>query len=137
MESAWALHRAWPGADLVITPDGGHSAFDPPNTRPWSRLRTDFPATERSARSIAIFQFRPSPICMLDEVDAPLDEENVGRFADLMHALSKETQFLVVTHSKRMMQSADMIYGVTMQKPRISKVLSLWLGSHEPQRITA
>ncbi len=53
---------------------------------------------------VAIFQFQPSPFCALDEVDAALDETNVGRFADLLHSLSKDTQFLVVTHSKRMMQ---------------------------------
>jgi chromosome segregation protein len=86
---------------------------------------------------VAIFQFKPSPFCALDEVDAALDETNVGRFADLMFALSKETQFLVVTHSKRMMQSADMIYGVTMQDPGVSRVVSMRLGSREPQRATA
>jgi chromosome segregation protein len=86
---------------------------------------------------MGIFQFKPSPFCVLDEVDAPLDETNVGRFADLVHTLSKETQFLVVTHSKRMMQAADMIYGVTMQEPGVSKVVSVRLGSHEQHRATA
>jgi chromosome segregation protein len=86
---------------------------------------------------VGIFQFRPSPFCVLDEVDAPLDETNVGRFAELMHSLSKETQFLVVTHSKRMMQAADVIYGVTMQEPGVSKIVSVRLGHHEQQRATA
>jgi chromosome segregation protein len=86
---------------------------------------------------VAIFQFKPSPFCALDEVDAALDETNVGRFADLMRSLSRETQFLVVTHSKRMMQSADMIYGVTMQEPGVSKVVSVRLGGREQQRATA
>jgi chromosome segregation protein len=87
---------------------------------------------------VSIFQFKPSPFCALDEVDASLDETNVGRFADLMYALSKDTQFLVVTHSKRMMQSADMIYGVTMQEPGVSKVVSVRLGGgREQQRATA
>jgi chromosome segregation protein len=86
---------------------------------------------------VGIFQFQPSPFCALDEVDAALDEVNVGRFADLMHSLSKETQFLVVTHSKRMMQSADMIYGVTMQEPGVSRVVSVRLGAHDRQRATA
>ena len=86
---------------------------------------------------VAIFQFQPSPFCALDEVDAALDETNVGRFADLMHTLSKDTQFLVVTHSKRMMQCADMIYGITMQEPGVSKVVSVRLGSHDRQRATA
>ena len=86
---------------------------------------------------VGIFQFQPSPFCVLDEVDAALDETNVGRLADLMHSLSGETQFLVVTHSKRMMQSADMIYGVTMQEPGVSKVVSVRLGHQEAQRATA
>jgi chromosome segregation protein len=86
---------------------------------------------------VAIFQFKPSPFCALDEVDAALDETNVGRFADLMRSLSRETQFLVVTHSKRMMQAADMIYGVTMQELGVSKVVSVRLGVREQQRATA
>jgi len=86
---------------------------------------------------VGIFQFRPSPFCVLDEVDAALDETNVGRFADLMRSMGHDTQFLVVTHSKRMMQAADMIYGVTMQEPGVSKVVSLRLGAHELQRATA
>jgi chromosome segregation protein len=86
---------------------------------------------------VGIFEFQPSPFCVLDEVDAALDETNVGRLADLLHSLSKETQFLLVTHSKRMMQSADMIYGVTMQEPGVSKIISVRLGAHEQQRATA
>ncbi|MGA9668054.1 MAG: chromosome segregation protein SMC [Terracidiphilus sp.] len=86
---------------------------------------------------VGIFQFQPSPFCVLDEVDAPLDETNVGRLADLLHSLSLDTQFLLVTHSKRMMQSADMIYGVTMQEPGVSKVVSVRLGGQERQRATA
>ena len=87
---------------------------------------------------VGIFQFQPSPFCALDEVDAALDETNVGRLAELLHSLSKETQFLLVTHSKRMMQSADMIYGVTMQERGVSKVVSVKLGSgHQQQRASA
>ena len=86
---------------------------------------------------VAIFQFQPSPFCALDEVDAALDEANVGRLGDLLHSLSKDTQFLLVTHSRRMMQSADMIYGVTMQEPGVSKVVSVRLDSRRQQRATA
>jgi len=86
---------------------------------------------------VGIFQFQPSPFCALDEVDAALDETNVGRLADLLHSLSKETQFLIVTHSKRMMQTGDMIYGVTMQEPGVSKVVSVRLGAREQRRATA
>jgi chromosome segregation protein len=86
---------------------------------------------------VGIFQFQPSPFCILDEVDAPLDETNVGRLADLIASLGKETQFLIVTHSKRMMQAADMIYGVTMQEPGASRVVSVKLGGQAQQRATA
>jgi chromosome segregation protein len=86
---------------------------------------------------VGIFEFQPSPFCVLDEVDAALDETNVGRLADLLHSLSRETQFLLVTHSKRMMHAADMIYGVTMQEPGVSKVVSVRLGGQELQRASA
>jgi chromosome segregation protein len=82
---------------------------------------------------VGIFQFQPSPFCVLDEVDAALDETNVGRLADLLHSLSKDTQFLLVTHSKRMMHAADLIYGVTMQEPGVSKVVSVKLGGQQQQ----
>jgi chromosome segregation protein len=80
---------------------------------------------------VGIFQFRPSPFCVLDEIDAPLDEANVDRFCGLMHSLSRDTQFVVITHSKRMMQTSNVIYGVTMQEPGVSKVLSVCLGHQE------
>ena len=83
---------------------------------------------------VAIFQFRPSPFCILDEVDAPLDETNVGRFADFLRSLGRETQFMVVTHSRRMMQAGDLIYGVTMQDPGVSKIVSVQIGHHEEKR---
>jgi chromosome segregation protein len=81
---------------------------------------------------VGIFQYQPAPFCVLDEVDAALDETNVGRLADLLHGMSQDTQFLLVTHSKRMMQTADLIYGVTMQEPGVSKIVSVHLGS-QPQ----
>jgi chromosome segregation protein len=100
-----------------------------------------FSGGEKSLTALAllmgIFQFQPSPFCALDEVDAALDETNVGRLSDLLHSLSKETQFLLVTHSRRMMQIADMIYGVTMQEPGVSKVISVRLGAREQQRALA
>ena len=74
---------------------------------------------------VGIFQFQPAPFCVLDEVDAPLDETNVGRFAKLIDEMSQSTQFLVITHSKRTMQQADVIYGVTMQEPGVSKIVSV------------
>ena len=78
---------------------------------------------------VGIFQFQPAPFCILDEVDAPLDETNVGRFAKLIQDMSATTQFVVITHSKRTMAQADVIYGVTMQEPGVSKIVSVNLGS--------
>jgi chromosome segregation protein len=74
---------------------------------------------------VGIFQFQPAPFCILDEVDAPLDETNVGRFAKLISEMSATTQFVVITHSKRTMSQADVIYGVTMQEPGVSKIVSV------------
>ncbi len=86
---------------------------------------------------VGIFQFQPAPFCVLDEVDAALDETNVGRLADLLHGLAGDTQFLLVTHSKRMMQTADLIYGVTMQEPGVSRVVSVHVGGREQERALA
>jgi chromosome segregation protein len=80
---------------------------------------------------VGIFQFQPAPFCILDEVDAPLDETNVGRFAKLIHDMSASTQFVVITHSKRTMAQADVIYGVTMQEPGISKIVSVNLNRRD------
>ncbi|MEO6807007.1 MAG: chromosome segregation protein SMC [Edaphobacter sp.] len=80
---------------------------------------------------VGIFQFQPAPFCILDEVDAPLDETNVGRFAKLLHDMSASTQFIVITHSKRTMAQADVIYGVTMQEPGVSKIVSVNLNRHD------
>ena len=78
---------------------------------------------------VGIFQFQPAPFCILDEVDAPLDETNVGRFAKLIDDMSSTTQFIVITHSKRTMAQADVIYGVTMQEPGVSKIVSVNLAN--------
>ena len=77
---------------------------------------------------VGIFKFQPSPFCVLDEVDAPLDETNVGRLAEMLKGMAVDTQFVMVTHSKRMMTAADMIYGVTMQEPGVSKIVSVRMG---------
>jgi chromosome segregation protein len=74
---------------------------------------------------LAIFEYRPSPFCILDEVDAPLDEVNVGRFAEKVIEMSSGTQFLVITHNKRTMEAARALYGVTMEEPGVSKLVSV------------
>jgi chromosome segregation protein len=76
---------------------------------------------------MAIFKYRPSPFCLLDEVDAPLDEVNIGRFADKVVEMSAETQFMIITHSKRTMEAARTLYGVTMEDAGISKLISVKL----------
>ena len=86
---------------------------------------------------VGIFQYQPAPFCVLDEVDAALDETNVGRLADLLRGLAGDTQFLLVTHSKRMMQTSDLIYGVTMQEPGVSRVVSVHVGGREQERASA
>jgi chromosome segregation protein len=74
---------------------------------------------------IAIFRYRPSPFCVLDEVDAPLDDANITRFTQLLIGLSKDTQFVVITHNKRTMEIAQTLYGVTMEEPGVSKIVSV------------
>ncbi|MGA7792730.1 MAG: chromosome segregation protein SMC [Candidatus Acidiferrales bacterium] len=74
---------------------------------------------------IAIFRYQPSPFCILDEVDAPLDEANVGRFTKLVAEMSAGTQFIVVTHNRKTMEMASVLYGVTMQEPGVSKLVSV------------
>jgi chromosome segregation protein len=75
----------------------------------------------------ALFQHKPSPFCLLDEVDAPLDEANIGRFAEAIRSMTSHSQFIVITHSKRTMEVADVLYGVTMERPGISTLVSVEL----------
>ncbi len=74
---------------------------------------------------MAVFQFTPSPFCVLDEVDAPLDEPNTERLTRLLREMAGQTQFIVITHSKRTMEAAHSLYGVTMQEPGVSKLVSV------------
>jgi chromosome segregation protein len=74
---------------------------------------------------LGIFHYRPSPFCLLDEVDAPLDEANVGRFTDKVAQMSADTQFIVITHNKRTMEMARALYGVTMEEVGVSKLVSV------------
>ena len=78
---------------------------------------------------VGIFQYTPSPFCILDEVDAPLDEANIGRFTELVKEMSVQTQFVLITHSKRTMSIAPVLYGVTMQEPGVSKLVSVRFGA--------
>jgi chromosome segregation protein len=87
---------------------------------------------------IAIFRYQPSPFCILDEVDAPLDEANVGRFTRLIGDMSDQTQFIIVTHNRKTMETGSVLYGVTMQEPGVSKLVSVrWEGDAEPKQRAA
>jgi len=77
----------------------------------------------------AIFYFRPSPFCVLDEVDAPLDDANIHRFLRVLRELTSRTQFLVITHNRKTMEAADILYGVTMEEPGLSKLVSVNLNA--------
>ncbi|MGA8554130.1 MAG: hypothetical protein WB630_06890, partial [Candidatus Acidiferrales bacterium] len=74
---------------------------------------------------IAVFKYQPSPFCILDEVDAPLDEANVGRFNKMLADMCGQTQFIVVTHNRKTMEMGSVLYGVTMQEPGVSKLVSV------------
>ena len=74
---------------------------------------------------IAMFRYTPSPFCILDEVDAPLDESNVERFTRMIRSMSRHTQFILITHSKKTMEIAQVMYGVTMEEPGVSKLVSV------------
>jgi chromosome segregation protein len=94
-------------------------------------------ALTAASLTFAIFQYKPSPFCLLDEVDAPLDEANVGRFCEAIRAMTKHSQFIVITHSKRTMQMADVLYGVTMETPGVSKLVSVELKQKAAAKLPA
>jgi chromosome segregation protein len=74
-----------------------------------------------------MFKFKPSPFCLLDEIDAPLDDANIGRFVEMLRGMQQHTQFIVITHNRKTMEIADRLYGVTMEEPGVSKLISVQL----------
>ncbi|MDA1178415.1 MAG: chromosome segregation protein SMC [Planctomycetota bacterium] len=110
-----ALER---GIEIVATPPGKQSLR-------LSLLSGGERALTAVTLLLAIFQYRPSPFCILDEVDGPLDEANTGRFISVLHEFLAETKFVVVTHSKVTMSAASTLYGVTMQESGVSKQVSV------------
>jgi chromosome segregation protein len=135
-----AFHAIFGGgmAEMRLTePDSsGDAGIDIVASPPGKRLQNVLllsggeKAMTALALLIAIFRYQPSPFCILDEVDAPLDEANVGRFTRLIGEMSSQTQFIVVTHNRKTMEIAPVLYGVTMQEPGVSKLVSVrWEGA--------
>jgi chromosome segregation protein len=106
------------GIEIVATPPGKTSLSN-------SLLSGGEKALTAVALIMAIFQFRPSPFCILDEVDAPFDEANIGRFVSVLREFLDWTKFVVVTHSKKTMTAANTLYGVTMQESGVSKKVAV------------
>lgn len=113
------------GVDIVAQPPG-------------KRLKgiTMLSGGEKTLTAMALifasFLIRPTPFCILDEIDAPLDEENIGRFTTVLRELATDAQFLVITHNKRTMAVADSLFGVTMEEPGVSKTISVRLADLQP-----
>jgi len=130
-----AFHAIFGGgmAEMRLTePDSsGDAGIDIVASPPGKRLQNVLllsggeKAMTALALLIAIFRYQPSPFCILDEVDAPLDEANVGRFTRLIGEMSSQTQFIIVTHNRKTMEMAPVLYGVTMQEPGVSKLVSV------------
>ncbi len=142
--------RLFPGgrAELIlvepeIDPETGKQKDDEPGVDiaaqpPGKRLKgiTMLSGGEKTLTAMALifasFLIRPTPFCILDEIDAPLDEENIGRFTSVLRELAADAQFLVITHNKRTMAVADSLFGVTMEEPGVSKTISVRLADLQP-----
>ena len=77
------------------------------------------------ALMFGLFKYKPSPFCLLDEIDAPLDDANIGRFVEMLRSMLAHTQFILITHNRKTMEIADRLYGVTMEEPGVSKLISV------------
>jgi chromosome segregation protein len=126
-----ALFTAEDSADLRLTdPDNvaesGIEIYAQPKGKKPSTL-TQLSGGEKTLTStaflFAIYLIKPAPFCILDEVDAPLDDANVGKFTNMIRKFSDNSQFIIVTHNKQTMAAVDVIYGVTMQEPGVSKLV--------------
>lgn len=114
-----------PGVDIVAQPPGKR-------LKNITMLSGGEKTLTAMALLIASFLIRPTPFCILDEIDAPLDEENIGRFTGVLRELAHAAQFIVITHNKRTMSIADSLFGVTMEEPGVSKIVSVRVADLQP-----
>ena len=113
------------GVEIVVQPPGKRVG-------PLDALSGGEKALTAVSLIFALFLTKPSPFCFLDEVDAPLDDANIGRFNELVKDMSTRSQFILITHNKRTMEVAETLYGVTMEEPGVSKVVSIRLPDSAP-----
>jgi len=106
------------GVRLMAKPPGKHISHI-------HQLSGGEKALSAIALVFAIFQINPAPFCLLDEVDAPLDDANVGRFCDLVKEMSKKVQFIFISHNKTAIEMADQLTGVTMHEPGVSRIVAV------------
>lgn len=109
-----------PGVEIVVQPAGK-------KLQHLGLLSGGEKALTATALVLALFLIRPTPFCLLDEVDAPLDEANIGRFNQVIREMAENCQFVLITHNRRTMEAADTLYGITMEQPGVSKVVSVRL----------
>jgi len=109
-----------PGVEIVVQPGGK-------KLQSLTLLSGGEKALTAVSLILSLFLIRPTPFCLLDEVDAPLDEANIGRFNQVVREMATSSQFVLITHNRRTMEAADTLYGITMEQAGVSKVVSVRL----------
>src|SRR4029079_3504730 len=118
---------------LIEDPENGEMGIDIVSRPPGKKMQnvTLLSGGEKALTAVSlifgIFLYKPSPFCLLDEVDAPLDDANVYRFNDLVKEMAKRSQVILVTHNKHTMEVNNTLYGVTMEDPGVSKMVAVQL----------
>ena len=130
-------------ADLILTDENNllESGVDIKAQPPGKNVKNIMQCSggEKAFTAVALlfsfFMVKPSPFCILDEVDAPFDDANVGRYNNIIREFAQKTQFMVVTHNKRTMEMADTLYGVTMEQQGVSKIISVRMNKDSEKEI--